>query len=169
MLASSFRSPPPVIPVLVVRRPPLLLPPPSVFVQAAPFWTSIWPKLQHSVTLEDLSARAEDRGEYERTGRACMLTGMSTHAQQRGTLLAVRKCGSRVLQCARKSSQPFVTKAARRMVDKSREQRKREQQEEVSPPAKKRKGDSGGSSDDDSSGGNSDSDGSSGGSSDSHE
>ncbi|KAF8723028.1 hypothetical protein HU200_022175 [Digitaria exilis] len=52
--------------------------------------------------LEDLSARAEDRGEYERTGRACMLTGMSTHAQQRGTLLA-----------------PFVTKAARRMVDMS--------------------------------------------------
>ncbi|KAF8672710.1 hypothetical protein HU200_049406 [Digitaria exilis] len=126
--------------------------------------------------LEDLSARAEDRGEYERTGRACMLTGMSTHAQQRGTLLAVRKCGGRVLQCARKSAQPFVTKAARRMVDKSRAQRlqkkspppikkpqppssmttrsmakkSREQQQETSsPPPKKMKGDTGGSSDGD--------------------
>ncbi|CAN6288033.1 unnamed protein product [Urochloa humidicola] len=72
--------------------------------------------------LEDLSARAEDRREYERTGRACLLTGMSTHAQQRGTLLAVRCSGTRTKQTARKSAQPFVTMCAKLMVDRSRKQ-----------------------------------------------
>ncbi|CAL4925324.1 unnamed protein product [Urochloa decumbens] len=115
--------------------------------------------------LEDLSARAEDQGEYERTGRACLLTGMSTHAQQRGTLLAVRCSGGRTKQTARKSAPQFVTKCAIRMVDRSRKQQQqpppppqpsittrsmkksREQQEqETSPSLKKRKGASGGSS-----------------------
>ncbi|CAL4942220.1 unnamed protein product [Urochloa decumbens] len=117
--------------------------------------------------LEDLSARAEDQGEYERTGRACLLTGMSTHAQQRGTLLAVRCSGGRTKQTARKSAPQFVTMCARRMVDRSRKQQEqqqptpppqpsmttrsmkkksREQEQETSPPLKKRKGASGGSS-----------------------
>ncbi|CAN6282842.1 unnamed protein product [Urochloa humidicola] len=114
--------------------------------------------------LEDLSARAEDRREYERTGRACMLTGMITHTQQRGTLLAVRCSGTRTKQTARKSAQPFVAKCAMRMVDKSRKQRQQqqppppsvmtrsmkkklqEQKQETSPPPKKRKGGSGVSS-----------------------
>ncbi|KAF8775308.1 hypothetical protein HU200_004716 [Digitaria exilis] len=33
--------------------------------------------------LRELSARVADRREYEHTGRACMLAGMSSHAQQR--------------------------------------------------------------------------------------
>jgi len=70
--------------------------------------------------LEDLSARAEDSREYERTGRACMLTGRSTHAQQRGTLLAVKeRSGGRTLQCARISARPFATRIMKRLVTKS--------------------------------------------------
>jgi hypothetical protein len=118
--------------------------------------------------LEDLSARAEDGREYERTGRACLLTGMSTHAQQRGTLLAVRECsGGRTKQTARISTggkapaAMLMTKCAIRMVEKSRAQRHaqqlqptpsmttrsmekklRELQETSSlPPTKKMKGD----------------------------
>ena len=35
--------------------------------------------------LRELSARVANRREYEQTGRACMLAGMSSHAQQRAT------------------------------------------------------------------------------------
>ncbi|XP_052166166.1 E3 ubiquitin-protein ligase WAV3-like [Oryza glaberrima] len=35
--------------------------------------------------LRELSARVASRREYEQTGRACMLAGMSSHAQQRAT------------------------------------------------------------------------------------
>ena len=88
--------------------------------------------------LQDFGARVEDEAEYKRTGRACMLTGISTHAQQRGTLLAVRKKGGRTLQCARKSAQPYTTRKAKKMVEKSRAQRQQEQQSSA-PAPKKRK------------------------------
>ncbi|KAJ1271187.1 hypothetical protein BS78_06G109800 [Paspalum vaginatum] len=35
--------------------------------------------------LRDLSARVGDRQEYQQTGRACLLAGMSSHAQQRAS------------------------------------------------------------------------------------
>ncbi|CAL4960418.1 unnamed protein product [Urochloa decumbens] len=35
--------------------------------------------------LRELSARVADRREYEQTGRACLLAGMSSHAQQRAS------------------------------------------------------------------------------------
>jgi len=109
--------------------------------------------------LQDFSARVENRAEYERKGRACMLTGISTHAQQRGTLLALRpKCG-RTLQTARKSAPPYTTKRAKCMVKKSREQRQQQpppqpttsmttrskakksrEQQSSAPPPKKTKG-----------------------------
>ncbi|KAL6643127.1 hypothetical protein ACP70R_021308 [Stipagrostis hirtigluma subsp. patula] len=45
--------------------------------------------------LRDLRARVASKREYEQTGRACMLAGMSSHAQQRASSVAVRgaMCG----------------------------------------------------------------------------
>jgi hypothetical protein len=40
--------------------------------------------------LRDLGARAANRMEYEQTGRAAMLAGMSSHRQQRALSVAVR-------------------------------------------------------------------------------
>ncbi|CAO1942291.1 unnamed protein product [Urochloa humidicola] len=37
--------------------------------------------------LRELSARVADRHEYEQTGRACLLAGMSSHAQQRASTM----------------------------------------------------------------------------------
>ncbi|KAL6840186.1 hypothetical protein ACP4OV_029996 [Aristida adscensionis] len=53
--------------------------------------------------LRELSARVADRREYERTGRACLLAGMSSHAQQRAA--TVQLFGSAVQTQA--ASMPF--------------------------------------------------------------
>ena len=63
--------------------------------------------------LRDLSARVGDRREYQQTGRACLLAGMSSHAQQRASAVE--------LQSAKKA-RPYLTPMMEEMVETSREQ-----------------------------------------------
>ncbi|KAF7097518.1 LOW QUALITY PROTEIN: hypothetical protein CFC21_099326 [Triticum aestivum] len=79
--------------------------------------------------LRVLIAGVEDRREYETTGRACFLSGMSSHGQQRAA--------TRQLQTA---SMPtaYVTPAMEKMVKKSREQRQTGAAEPPPPPNRKR-------------------------------
>ncbi|OQU90497.1 hypothetical protein SORBI_3002G423000 [Sorghum bicolor] len=62
--------------------------------------------------LRDLSARVGDRAEYEKTGRACLLAGMSSHAQQRASGMDV--------QSTSKAS-AYLTPKMEEMVEVSRE------------------------------------------------
>ena len=75
--------------------------------------------------LRELIARVADRREYETTGRACFLSGMSSHRQQRagGSMKRIGACrGGR--GGAGKPSQAYFTPAMEEMVKRSREQRK---------------------------------------------
>ncbi|KAF7060598.1 hypothetical protein CFC21_067382 [Triticum aestivum] len=63
--------------------------------------------------LRDLSARVGDRREYQQTGRACLLAGMSSHAQQRASAVE--------LQSASKA-RAYLTPKMEEMVETSREQ-----------------------------------------------
>ncbi|CAD6216610.1 unnamed protein product [Miscanthus lutarioriparius] len=62
--------------------------------------------------LRDLSARVGDRAEYQKTGRACLLAGMSSHAQQRASGMDV--------QSTSKAS-AYLTPKMEEMVEISRE------------------------------------------------
>jgi hypothetical protein len=62
--------------------------------------------------LRDLSARVGDRAEYQQTGRACLLAGMSSHAQQRASGMDV--------QSTSKAS-AYLTPKMEEMVEISRE------------------------------------------------
>ncbi|CAO2182326.1 unnamed protein product [Urochloa humidicola] len=65
--------------------------------------------------LRELSARVADRREYEQTGRACLLAGMSSHAQQRAS--TVQLFGAAAPQAGlgtgASSSSPFKSGAPR--------------------------------------------------------
>ncbi|XP_020176589.2 E3 ubiquitin-protein ligase WAV3-like [Aegilops tauschii subsp. strangulata] len=63
--------------------------------------------------LRDLSARVGDRREYQQTGRACLMAGMSSHVQQRASAVE--------LQSAKKA-RPYLTPMMEEMVETSREQ-----------------------------------------------
>jgi hypothetical protein len=62
--------------------------------------------------LRDLSARVGDRAEYQKTGRACLLVGMSSHAQQRASGMDVE---------ATSKASAYLTPKMEEMVDLSRE------------------------------------------------
>ncbi|CAD6246891.1 unnamed protein product [Miscanthus lutarioriparius] len=64
--------------------------------------------------LRDLSARVGDRAEYQQTGRACLLAGMSSHAQQRAS-------GTDVQSSSSKRSSAYLTPKMEEMVEISRE------------------------------------------------
>jgi len=64
--------------------------------------------------LRDLSARVGDRAEYQQTGRACLLAGMSSHAQQRAS-------GTDVQSSSSKGSSAYLTPKMEEMVEISRE------------------------------------------------
>ena len=64
--------------------------------------------------LRDLSARVGDRAEYEKTGRACLLAGMSSHAQQRAS-------GMDVQSTSKGKASAYLTPKMEEMVEVSRE------------------------------------------------
>ncbi|TKV94025.1 hypothetical protein SEVIR_9G249300v4 [Setaria viridis] len=69
--------------------------------------------------LRDLSARVGDRREYQQTGRACLLAGMSSHAQQRAS--GVELQGSAGKAAATATTRAYLTPKMEEMVDLSRE------------------------------------------------
>ncbi|XP_052166404.1 E3 ubiquitin-protein ligase WAV3-like [Oryza glaberrima] len=71
--------------------------------------------------LRELSARVANRREYELTGRACMLAGMSSHAQQRATSVQLFSSAAELSSGA----VPFgySTPAMQSMVESSRKSR----------------------------------------------
>ncbi|KAM3258654.1 hypothetical protein ACQJBY_050436 [Aegilops geniculata] len=64
--------------------------------------------------LRDLSARVGDRREYQQTGRAALLAGMSSHSQQRASAVE--------LQSSSKAARAYLTPKIEEMVETSREQ-----------------------------------------------
>jgi len=64
--------------------------------------------------LRDLSERVGDRREYQQSGRACLLAGMSSHAQQRAS-------GVELQSSAGKTPRAYLTPKMEEMVDLSRE------------------------------------------------
>ncbi|XBI40331.1 hypothetical protein VPH35_124931 [Triticum aestivum] len=92
--------------------------------------------------LRVLIAGVEDRREYETTGRACFLSGMSSHGQQRAATrqLQTARCAPTMRMqtlCARMPT-AYVTPAMEKMVKKSREQRQTGAAEPPPPPNRKR-------------------------------
>ncbi|RLN15470.1 hypothetical protein C2845_PM02G12310 [Panicum miliaceum] len=75
--------------------------------------------------LEELEECMEDEEEYERVGRARVLKGMSSHAQQRASYVAVRK------RERERAPQPYMTTAMESMVKKSQKLR---EEHPTSPP-----------------------------------
>jgi len=65
--------------------------------------------------LEDLEECCDDEEEYERVGRARVLKGMSSHAQQRASFVGKRG--------RERAPQPYMTAAMKSMVKKSRKSR----------------------------------------------
>jgi len=92
--------------------------------------------------LGDLGARAASRREYEQTGCAAMLAGMSSHRQQRALSVAVRPAHTgfrgRGGRRFRGAPRPYVTPAMRSMVKISRSARKQQKRtSSQAPPAKR--------------------------------
>jgi hypothetical protein len=77
--------------------------------------------------LRDLSARVGDRAEYQKTGRACMLVGMSSHAQQRASGMDVE---------ATSKASAYLTPKMEEMVDLSRESESTRKQKQPVKQAK---------------------------------
>ncbi|CAN6323955.1 unnamed protein product [Urochloa humidicola] len=67
--------------------------------------------------LRDLSARVGDSREYNQTGRACLLAGMSAHAQQRAA--GVEACSSGTSPAT--AGKAYLTPKMEEMVELSRE------------------------------------------------
>ncbi|KAF0914861.1 hypothetical protein E2562_032785 [Oryza meyeriana var. granulata] len=81
--------------------------------------------------LRELSARVADRREYEQTGRACLLAGMSSHTQQRATSVqlfastSAASTGSTSYGCpAPGGFGAYMTPAMQSMVNLSRKTRR---------------------------------------------
>jgi hypothetical protein len=80
--------------------------------------------------LRDLGFRVADRREYQLTGRACLLSGMSSHTQQRASPMQLWsapaasgwKSGSMTKECSRKT-QGYMTPTMEKLVMTSRELR----------------------------------------------
>ncbi|CAN6310883.1 unnamed protein product [Urochloa humidicola] len=100
--------------------------------------------------LEDLGECMEDGAEYQRTGRARVLKGINSHAQQRASFVATRKCKSRRLSGGffsrsgtvrdrdrERAPQPYMTTAMQAMLNKSK--KSRDKQRTPSPPPTKRR------------------------------
>ncbi|CAL4927964.1 unnamed protein product [Urochloa decumbens] len=71
--------------------------------------------------LRELSARVGDRREYQKTGRACLLAGMSSHAQQRASGVELQATAT----SANRTARAYLTPKMEEMVEVSRESRKR--------------------------------------------
>jgi hypothetical protein len=90
------------------------------------------------VELYNLIDRVEDPDEYKMTGRACFLSGMSSHRQQRAgaSMMQGRKNGT--LE-SKRPPQAYATPAMAKMVNKSRKQRKNTEAPPQQQPKKKRR------------------------------
>ena len=72
--------------------------------------------------LRDLSARVGDRAEYQQTGRACLLAGMSSHAQQRASGMdVVPQSTSASATASKGGGSAYLTPKMEEMVEMSRE------------------------------------------------
>ncbi|PVH31654.1 hypothetical protein PAHAL_9G203100 [Panicum hallii] len=80
--------------------------------------------------LEELEECMEDEEEYERVGRARVLKGLSSHAQQRASYVAVRKRSASKRERER-APQPYMTTTMESMVKKSQKLR---EEHPTSPP-----------------------------------
>ncbi|CAN6299167.1 unnamed protein product [Urochloa humidicola] len=98
--------------------------------------------------LEDLEECMEDGAEYARTGRARVLKGIHSHAQQRASFVAVRNSKRKSRRITLRSGsvrgrdrdrvpQPYMTTAMQAMLNKS--QKSRDKQRTPSPPPTKRR------------------------------
>ncbi|CAN6217804.1 unnamed protein product [Urochloa humidicola] len=67
--------------------------------------------------LRDLSARVGDRREYQETGRACLLAGMSAHAQQRAAGVELNSPAT----AGKAAARAYLTPKMEEMVELSRE------------------------------------------------
>jgi hypothetical protein len=83
--------------------------------------------------LRDLSARVGDPQEYQRSGRACLLAGMSSHAQQRSSGVELRTTAT---SSGGKLPRAYLTPKMEEMVDISRESRKRGNTEQADVKSK---------------------------------
>ncbi|OEL17081.1 hypothetical protein BAE44_0021900 [Dichanthelium oligosanthes] len=86
--------------------------------------------------LHELSLRVSDEREYQQTGRACFLAGMSSHAQQRGSSvrLSHSMTGAGAFGCTASSAAAFATPAMRRMEERSEKSREQQQNQQQAPP-----------------------------------
>ncbi|CAL4941880.1 unnamed protein product [Urochloa decumbens] len=72
--------------------------------------------------LRDLSARVGDRDEYNQTGRACLLAGMSAHAQQRAAgVEVINSSPATAAGKATAAARAYLTPKMEEMVELSRE------------------------------------------------
>ncbi|CAL4941879.1 unnamed protein product [Urochloa decumbens] len=72
--------------------------------------------------LRDLSARVGDRREYQQTGRACLLAGMSAHAQQRAAgVEVITSSPATAAGKATATARAYLTPKMEEMVELSRE------------------------------------------------
>ncbi|CAL4924989.1 unnamed protein product [Urochloa decumbens] len=69
--------------------------------------------------LRDLSARVGDRHEYQQTGRACLLAGMSAHAQQRAAGVEINSSPATAGKTP--AARAYLTPKMEEMVELSRE------------------------------------------------
>ncbi|XP_039849991.1 E3 ubiquitin-protein ligase WAV3-like [Panicum virgatum] len=91
--------------------------------------------------LRELSARVADRREYEQTGRACLLAGMSSHAQQRASTVQLFASAAPSASPPFSAAAPaprfgfcFATPAMQSMVESSRKAREQQQSEPGGSP-----------------------------------
>ncbi|RCV09157.1 hypothetical protein SETIT_2G004300v2 [Setaria italica] len=104
---------------------------------------------QEADELSDLAARVASRREYEQTGRAAMLSGMSSHRQQRALSVAVRPPthfvrpgrgagrGGILRLGGGAAPRPYATPAMQNMVKISRSARQQQHTSSSPPPAKR--------------------------------
>ncbi|KAL6658810.1 hypothetical protein ACP70R_002850 [Stipagrostis hirtigluma subsp. patula] len=79
--------------------------------------------------LLELSQRVANQREYEETGRACLLAGMSSHGQQRASSVHLSQPKTRF-----RGSSAFATPTMQTMVNRSKALRGQQPQEAPSPP-----------------------------------
>ncbi|CAL5078139.1 unnamed protein product [Urochloa decumbens] len=73
--------------------------------------------------LRDLSAGVGDRHEYQKTGRACLLAGLSAHAQQRAAGVEVSTSSPATAGKDAAAGRAYLTPKMEEMVELSREKR----------------------------------------------
>jgi hypothetical protein len=86
--------------------------------------------------LVDFEDCMRNKAEYESTGRARVLNGISSHMQQRAAFVTTElRCGRR-----ERAQQPYMTTAMESMLTKSRKSREKQRTPSPPPPTKRKRG-----------------------------